>query len=425
MAATPIFPLRIALLSLHTSPLAPLGGEKTGGMNVYVREIGRELAKRGLWVDTFTRTADPAEVGQILGLEERHRLIYLPCGAPQSLPTDALIPHLHEFREGLEAFRQREKKTYHILFSHYWLSGWVALGLRGRWGAPIVQMFHTLGRMKNRIAFTEQFAPESDPRVLGETEILHRADRIIAATPAERAQMLLLYRADPRKLEIIPPGVDVERFFPASRRQAQAEVGFDPQAEHLLFVGRIEPLKGLDSVIEALVYLRQNAPSQFERLHLHIVGGDPRKPNAELGRLIDEVRGQDLGAQVHFVGAKGQDELPAYYRAATALVMPSDYESFGMVALEAMACGTPVIASQVGGLAFLVQDGVTGYHVPVREPHALADNILRLMADPHERERLGANAALSAQNYRWGHIADRLLELFTQLRTRPAILHLP
>lgn len=406
---------RIAMLSVHTCPLAVLGGKKTGGMNVYVRELSREFGRRGIKVDVFTRSQNPCithikHINQTLG--ENARVIHIPTGPEEPLDPDQIFPYLPDFVANVRAFAEREGYGYDIIYSHYWLSGWAAHELREAWNAPVIQMFHTLGLMKERIANTPS---SNELRDLIETDIMSWADRLIAATPAERAQMLWLYHAQRRTIEVVPPGVDLSRFRPRPPAEAKARIGLRPDQKMLLFVGRIEPLKAVDTILEALAIIKGQQPTLLDNLVLSIIGGnpdDPRHENAEMERLKEMRLSLGLDQLVTFLGAKDQDSLSDYYAASEALIMPSDYESFGMVALEAMASGTPVIASQVGGLAFLVRDGVNGYHVPVREPAALAERIRWLLAEPLERARLAANAAQSAQEYAWPEIADRLLRIF-------------
>jgi D-inositol-3-phosphate glycosyltransferase len=244
------------------------------------------------------------------------------------------------------------------------------------------------------------------------------ADRLIALTPAERAQMLWLYRANRRAIEVVPPGVDLTRFRPLPPDAAKQAIGLPADQRMLLFVGRIEPLKGVDAIFEAISLIKRDTPRLLDNLCLSIIGGNPDDPagdDTEMERLKALRFQLGLSELVTFLGAKDQDTLNYYYAASEALIMPSDYESFGMVALEAMASGTPVIASEVGGLAFLVQDGVNGYHVPVREPAALAAKIRILLEQPHTRQRLAQNALLCAQDYAWPKIADRLLNIFEAL----------
>ncbi|MCS6870263.1 MAG: glycosyltransferase [Anaerolineae bacterium] len=411
---------RIAMLSVHTCPLATLGGKKTGGMNVYVRELSREFGRRGIQVDVFTRSQDPcaAHVNQMLG--ENARVIHVRAGAEAPLDPEQVYPHLPEFTANLLHFVDENHLHYDLIYSHYWLSGIVAHTLRAAWRVPVVQMFHTLGMMKDRVAQPPgaSSAHPADLRSFNEADIMSWADLLIAATPAERAQMLWLYCAPRSRIAVVPPGVNTAHFRPIPPDVAKAALGIPSDHRLLLFVGRIEPLKGVDTLLQALALLKAQRPELLQKLTLSIIGGDPsaaKGENVEMDRL-KALRAQ-LGLEeiVLFLGAKDQAALREYYAAAEALIMPSDYESFGMVALEAMACGTPVIASAVGGLAFLIRDGVNGYHVPVREPQALAEKICAVLCEPETRARLGANAARDAAEYDWSRIADRLLSEFSRL----------
>ena len=414
---------RIALLSVHTSPSVTIGGRKAGGMNVMVRAIANTLGKRGLKVDIFTRIDTPEHEGRIEILSPNVRLIYLPAGPAQHLEPDAVYRYVSQFVNAMLAFAENEKVDYDIIYSHYWISGAVALKLREVWHIPVVQMFHTLGQMKDRIAHAGDvdhppqtlIPPTPSQRITVETAIMNEADRLIAATHAERVQMLMLYRADRRRIDIVPPGVDVHRFYPIDRDEAKAKLGLDPQKRLLLFVGRIEPLKGIDLLCEALALIKRAKPDIMTDVVMHIVGGNPADDtpdNAELHRLEALCCDLCISDVIKFVPAKSQEALLYAYNAAEALIMPSDYESFGMVALEAMACGTPVIASEVGGLAFLVRDGVTGYHVPTRDPKALAERIYTLLNHPDRRDLMGQAAHEAAKAYSWTRIADQLVEIF-------------
>ncbi len=279
-------------------------------------------------------------------------------------------------------------------------------------------MFHTLGEMKNRIARSPE-EKEGDYRLEGERRVLDHAERIIAATMAEKAQLEWLYKADGRKISIIPPGVDTSHFYPIPVDEAKSYIGLPPNERMILFVGRIEPLKGVDTIIRAMAHLKLSDISKRHPVHLAIIGGDPdaspEQMNAEMLRLQQMCHDLCMDRMVVFLGKRGQDTLPYYYSAAEALVMPSHYESFGMVALEAMACGTPVIASQVGGLAFLVQDGVTGYSIPDQDPDALADSLKKLLGDSSVRGEMGKQAANYAREYSWPLISTQILDVYEEI----------
>lgn len=409
---------RIGMISVHTSPLAPLGGKKTGGMNVYVRELARELARRGIEVDIFTRRSAPNTPEIDTSLGEGVRVITIPAGPVQPMDPDAIFPHLSQFAAGIIAYVTRTQRQYDVIYSHYWLSGWVAHKLKEVWKTPFVHMFHTLGHMKNRIGTGPVSIP--DVRITVETQIVSWADRIIAATPAEHAQLLWLYRADRRKITIVPPGVDPQRFRPIPQPEAKAQLNIPDKDKLLLFVGRIEPLKAVDTILEALKLIKIENPDLLTSTRCAIIGGDPdSSADTELTRLRELCCAMNLDEVVDFLGAKDHKMLPLYYAAASAVIVPSDYESFGMVALEAMAAGTPVIASEVGGLAFLVQDHMTGFLIPVRDAPALANAMTRLLCDPEIRFKLGQNAAELAQHYIWPRIVNQLLPVFESVAFRP------
>jgi D-inositol-3-phosphate glycosyltransferase len=419
-------PLRIAMLSVHTCPLATLGGKKSGGMNVYVKELSIELGKRGIDVDVFTRSQDPC-VPHVndTALGPHARVIHIPTGPESPLSTAEIIPHLPEFVRNVTDFASSNHLRYDVIHSHYWLSGCAGLELKSAWGAPMIQMFHTLGQMKNRIAQSPA-ERESSMRIDIEQEIMREANYLVAATPAERVQLMWLYGADMRRIRVIPPGVDIDRFRPIPTAEARRAIGIPEDSQLLLFVGRIEQLKGIDILLQAIALLKQQRPEGLDRLCLSIVGGnidDEAQEDAEMARLKALHSQLGLGDLVTFLGAKSQDKLPDFYAAAEAVIVPSDYESFGMVALEAMACGTPVIASEVGGLAYLVQDGVTGFHVPTREPAELAGRIRLLLENNALRREMAIAARQAAERYSWPLIANQIEQLYLEAAGRKQPVH--
>jgi D-inositol-3-phosphate glycosyltransferase len=410
---------RVAMLSVHTCPLATLGGKETGGMNVYVRDLSRELGRRGIAVDCFTRSQNPNIPRVTTRLGPNGRVIHVPAGPEAPYDKNRIVDHLPQFVRGVQDFSRQEGLRYDVIHSHYWLSGLAARGLRRAWGAPIIQMFHTLGQMKNSVATTPQ-EWETERRIEGEAEVMALADRLVAATPLERAQMVWLYGADAGKIAVVPCGVDLELFRPIPQAEAKEVLGVPFERCVILFVGRIEPLKGIDTLLRAIALFAPEMPCWRDELAVIIIGGAPgagvEQVNAELARL-ERLRAE-LGIEdlVTFQGAEDQDTLAYYYSAAEMVVMPSHYESFGMVALEAMACGTPVVASKVGGLAFNVQDGETGFLVPHRDAEALAAKIRLLLKDKELRHRLGQQASRWAQRYGWPVIADQILDLYEQVQ---------
>jgi D-inositol-3-phosphate glycosyltransferase len=409
--------VNIAMLSYHTCPLATLGGKDTGGMNVYVRDLTRELGRLGIHVDVFTRSQNEHVPHVLHDLGFGNRVVHVPAGPEVPVPKSELAGYIPQFVDGICQFAKEKGIKYDLIHSHYWMSGLAAESLSDMWSRiPILQMFHTLGEMKNRVARSEA-EREGSYRLGGERKVIARADRIIAATPAEEAQLEWLYKADPLKVKIIPPGVDTSHFYPIPADEARQFIGLAPDDRMILFVGRIEPLKGVATLIQAVACLALK--NLKEPVHLAVIGGDLESITEEMSdemvrlqRLCDELT---VGKMVVFLGKRVQDTLPYYYSAAEVVVMPSHYESFGMVALEAMACGTPVIASQVGGLAFLVQDGVTGYTVPAEDHIALCEKLTGLLGEESLRQQMGRNAAEYAQNYDWGKIAKQIVGVYTEL----------
>jgi D-inositol-3-phosphate glycosyltransferase len=406
--------VNIAMLSYHTCPLATLGGKDTGGMNVYVRDLTRYLGRLGIHVDVFTRSQDEHVPHVLHDLGFGNRVVHVRSGPEVPRPKDELENYLPQFVAGIEDFSDTKDLKYDLIHSHYWLSGLAAGKLKSKWNVPVVSMFHTLGLMKQRVARNAVEA-EGGYRIRGEKEVIKLSDRIVAATPAEMAQLQWLYNADGAKIEIIPPGVELSRFYPIPEDEAKEYVGIRPCDKMLLFVGRIEPLKGIDTLMKAIAIMREKDVD----VCLAVIGGETDTSaacqNEEMERLkvIREQIG--LADLVAFLGKRSQDTLPYYYSAAEAVVVPSHYESFGMVALEALACGAPVVASEVGGLAYLVQDGVTGFTVPSDDPEALAGKLIVLLQDKKLREQMCNNAVEFVQNYSWRNIAARVAELYESL----------
>ena len=394
---------RIALVCFHSCPVGRLGDTKTGGMNVYVRELARGLAASGHQVDVFTRTHDPAEP-QVIPICEGARVVHLEAGLPDSL-IDDLHSYTSSFAESVELFQQAEGIEYALLHSHYWLSGVVAAELSRRWNAPHVATFHTLARTKTRARAGER---ESERRAVAERQIIDDANAVVVSTHIERDDIRRLYGSNGTRIEVIPPGVDLSLFQPVDTGAARQHLGLQ-DTKTILYVGRIEPLKGLDILLKAISLLQDTSP-----LRLLIVGGNPDE-DTEFMRLRSLAKSLGISDIVTFTGSVEQDQLPQFYSAADIFVLPSWYESFGLVALEAMSCGTPVVVSRVGGLRTFVEHGKTGYLVPWRCPEAFARSLETLLENPSLRQAMGEAARHRAAGMSWADMVNRMIACYNQL----------
>jgi len=393
---------RIAVISMHTSPTAALGQSANGGMNVYIREICSAFSNCGIATDVFTRRvgADDPEVERMAALSQ---VVYLPAGHDHS-DKYQLRHHVDELAAGALAFIDEQHLEYQLIYSHYWLSGLVARSLSETLGLPWVHTAHTLGLVKNR-----QLAPGAKPepveRIQAEREIAGGADLLIASTDDELEDLVLLHGAARDRIAVVAPGIDLATFFPMPKAEAKRKIGF-PGQRLLLFVGRLERLKGVETILRALALA---ADRRHQDVRLLVLGEDSRDAEqSEKDRLRQIAVELGIADRVDFLGSVAHHELPYFYAAADACLMPSYSESFGLVGLEAQACGCAVIASNVAGLASVVRDGVTGYLVDGHGPAEWADRILQLLNDPENAEQMGRRGVLLAQRFPWTLAADRV-----------------
>ncbi len=396
---------RLAVISMHTSPTASLGQNANGGLNVYVREVAITFSERGIATDIFTRrSSDDPELEQLAPLS---RVVYLPAG--RGLDKYSLYQQVPMFARHVADFAEHERTSYDLLFSHYWLSGEVACLLRPELAVAWAHIAHTLGAVKNRTMASGD-RPEPELRIRVEGEIAQQADLLIASTPDEAADLSLVYGADPGRVFVVPPGVDLSMFQPIDRTEARRKIGYRSE-RLLLFVGRLERLKGVDVAIRALALLRDRS---HDDVRLLILGEDsPRSDEeSEKERLKAIAAAEGVQDRVDFLGSVAHHELPFFYSAADVCVMPSYSESFGLVGLEAQACGTPVVGSDVTGLRSVLRDEVSGYLVAGHNPAAYAEKIGRLLENPEQAQQMGRRGRLLAQRFSWPRTADRLQELF-------------
>lgn len=410
--------LRVAVISMHTSPTAPLGQQANGGMNVYVREVCAAFSDRGIATDVFTRRQSD-EDPRIEQLAPLSRVIYLDAG--RDLDKYSLYREVPHFTSQVLEHAHGEGTSYDLLYSHYWLSGEVACLLRPRLAPAWAHTAHTLGLVKNeRLALGAR--PEPPLRIAIEGDIARHADLMITSTLDESQALVEKYGADPKRVEVVAPGVDLATFRPIDRAEARGKiaVGAGPL---LLFVGRLERLKGVDIAIRALAQLRARG---YTDARLLVLGEDSREGDeSEKERLKAVASVEGVRDAIDFVGSVAHHELPYFYAAADVCVMPSYSESFGLVGLEAQACGCPVVASDVSGLRSVVREGVTGFLVAGDDPSDYAERIGRLLADPELAGQMGCRGQLLAQRFSWSRTADRLSELFTSMGQRRPSSQLP
>jgi D-inositol-3-phosphate glycosyltransferase len=402
--------LRIAMLSAHSCPVGDLGAKDTGGMSVYIRELARELGKQGHSVDIFTRVHDPDDP-RIEALAEGVRLIHLRAGKEARIQKMDVYFSLPEFTFNLESFWQDNGLNYDIVYSHYWLSALVGKYLREKWQLPYVAMYHTLGAVKNKIGKGEN---ESELRIASEKDTIKDCQRIIVATETEKQDLVRHYGASPAKVGVVSCGVNMDLFHPVDKAIARQSLDLHDE-KVLLFVGRIDPLKGIEQLIKTVPLLKSN-----DSLRLLIVGGDENS-RAELDELQRLTNKLHIGESVNFQGMVKQEQLPFYYSAADVCVVPSYYESFGLVALESLACGTPVVAADVGDLKNIIRQGETGYVVEDNSPEKLTAGIETLLSNPQLDAESTLSIRASVSRYDWSEIARKIAaEMKTVLASRLA-----
>jgi D-inositol-3-phosphate glycosyltransferase len=399
---------RLAVISLHTSPTASLGHSANGGLNVYVREVCAAFGERGIATDVFTRAAAPA-AAEVEWLSPLSRVVNLPAGPPE-LDKHSLFPHVEAFAESVAAWAERNAVLYDLLYSHYWLSGAAACTLRGALRLPWAHTAHTLAVTKNR-NLARGATPESELRVRLEGEIARCADLLVVSTATEREDLAAAYGIRRDRSAVIAPGVDGSLFRPHDRAAARRAIGY-PGARLLVFVGRLERLKGGEVALRAFAAVAE----RHRDVRLLVLGEDSRDAGeSEKQRLLALARELGIVERVDFLGSVPQARLPRYYSAAEACLMPSYSESFGLVGLEAQACGCPVVVSATAGLGSVVRDDVTGYIVSGDDPAVYADRTARLLDDPALSRQMGRRGHLLAQRFSWSRTADRLESCFEEL----------
>ncbi len=389
--------LRIAMVSAHSCPVGDLGAKDTGGMSVYIRELAHELGKQGHSVDIYTRVHDPNDP-RIEELGKGVRLIHLRAGKEARIQKMDVYFSLPEFTFNLEKFWTENGLRYDIVFSHYWLSALVGKYLQKKWQIPYVTMYHTLGAVKNNIGIGEG---EPALRIVSERETVVDCRRIIVATEKEKQDLIYYYNAIPERVGVVPCGVNMELFHPVDKKDARQVLGLNDE-KILLFVGRIDPLKGIEQLLKTMPLVKSS-----DNLRLIVVGGDENS-RAELGELKKLAAELNIQKSVTFQGMVKQEQLPYYYSAADICVVPSYYESFGLVALESLACGTPVVAADVGDLKKIIRQGEAGYVVADNSPERLAASIRSLLSRPSRDRESVLSIRASVSRFDWSMIAEKV-----------------
>ncbi|HYT30459.1 MAG TPA: D-inositol-3-phosphate glycosyltransferase [Actinomycetota bacterium] len=409
---------RVAVISLHTSPRDQPGTGDSGGMNVYISSVAPRLADRGIEMDVFTRCRGDG-APEVEEIADGARLIRVQAGPCAPVAKEDLPRYLPAFLDGILERASRDPaeqrhSPYDVVHSHYWLSGWVGSRAKEIWGAPHVASFHTLAKVKND-SLIDGEDPEPPVRLAGEQRVIRVADRILAPTLTEARHLVDLYGADPDRIRIVPPGVDGRMFVPKPKAEARARLHLS-DARLFLYVGRLQALKGPDVAIRALAAAVARAPELTRDAILAVVGGPTGShPDDEVAHLMELAATIGVGDRVVFFPPQPHERLSEFYSAAEAVLMPSRSESFGLVALEAQACGTPVIAAAVGGLRHAVRGGVGGFLVDGHDPEDYAARIVDLLADPEAAERLARGALGHAAGFSWDATAAGTRDVYREL----------
>ncbi len=408
MTGSVAYPHRVAMISLHTSPLATPGVGDAGGLNVYVAEVAQRLGERGLKVDVFTRSESSPQPA-IVELNEHTRVINLQAGPERPVAKESLLGLVGDFGSQLDS----AMPGYDLIHTHYWLSGLAGVRLRARHGIPLVHTMHTMARVKNAARGGDQ-PVEPDDRERGESAIVAAADALTANTADEATELNRHYGARPEQIAIVPPGVDLHTFHPCDQPKSRAQFGVAQDAQVILFVGRIQPLKSPDTLIRAVAELARREPRRHDRLRLIIIGS-PSGPDAAWSLTLPTLAAQlGVGDLVEFRPHSERQDLFRWYCASDVVGVPSFNESFGLVALEAQACGRPVVATDISGLRHTVSDQQTGLLVTGHEAEAWADALAAVLDHPDEMVRMGANAAAHASRFSWDNTAAATLRAYAQ-----------
>jgi D-inositol-3-phosphate glycosyltransferase len=405
----------VALISEHGDPAAKIGREAAGGQNVYVRQVGEALAALGWQVDMFTRKANPYDA-KIVQHGPRCRTIRLSAGPEAYVSRDEMMEFMPDFVQSFVDFQARDGMNYQLIHTHYWMSGWVGMQLRQKFPVQLIHTYHSLGAVKYSSGV--EAPPIAQERLAVEQQILESFDRVVATSPQEEADLRhLVSRLG--QTQVIPCGTDIDNFQVLSKPEARSVLNLDPKQPIVLYVGRFDKRKGIETLVRAMAEVEKSSNARL----LVVGGSDPNQPDGQERQRI-EALADDLGIaeRTEFVGMVGHDRLPIYYSAADVCVVPSHYEPFGLVAIEAMACGTPVIASNVGGLRFTVVPEETGLLVEPQDVTGFAQAIQRTLTDRLWAQKARKQAALRVRaNFSWSGVASQLDRLYKELVAQPQV----
>ncbi|MGD8666062.1 MAG: glycosyltransferase [Desulfobacterales bacterium] len=407
--------MQLAMFSIHSSPIGELGTKNTGGMSVYIRELARELGSRGHRIDIYTKL-NGSHHNQIIDLHDNVRLIHLSAGNNGHVQKLTLYYYLADFLRALEKFKDQQELRYDLIHSHYWLSGRLGNWVQERWNIPHVVMFHTLGVVKNIVGLAE---PEPDLRLATERKLVRSSQRILAPTPVEKQNLINFYHAAGEKIGVVPCGVNLDLFKPQDKQTARKLLGLDENTPTALYVGRFDPIKGIDRLLKAIAHLRRQ-----QRLRLLIIGGDGPETD-DYKNLQQLARQLGIADSVTFVGRIEQNQLPPYYSAADTLVIPSHYESFGLVGLESLACGTPVVSTPVGAMSSILQNGKAGTLVANAGPGPLAEGIAAIFARQQAGEFSAEKVRASVCQFGWKNVASDIIDEYGTVCNRLSPYELP
>jgi D-inositol-3-phosphate glycosyltransferase len=400
---------KVAIISEHASPLAAAGGTDAGGQNVAVGQLARQLTKAGWRVDVFTRR-DDVGLPDVMEWQDGVRIVHVTAGPAEYAPKESLLPYMAEFTGNTLRFMEREQHPYELVHAHFFMSGLVAAVIKQTLGLPFAVTFHALGKVRlMHQGASDQFPEE---RLAIEERVIREADRVVALCPQDKQDLIDLYDADPAKIVTIPNGYDPDELHPVDKQEARERLGINTSGPIILQLGRLVPRKGVDTVIQALGMLQRTGV----RAHLFIVGGETGAADPELtpeiGRLMHVAEDEGLAGSITFLGRRGRHELKYWYSAADIFVSTPWYEPFGITPLEAMACGTPVIGSAVGGIKYTIQDGKSGLLVSPKDPEALAEALSVLIASRKLRERLGKGGLERVKQFTWQNVADQTAAMY-------------